>query len=163
MKFVALLCQNLAGQFDKIVNLPKVFIFSSEISFLTMKQPNTYIGAALSFEKAVIEQFILPDHPARYTDRFRNLRLATNKIQAQGIKFLLSKRYRQLSWQFLTGKMKIRKIFREWQISFLIFIFQNKKPRTKGFLLFPFEISLIIWNLLLQISLFTLWNRIMIL
>ena len=32
----------------------------------------------------MIEQFILPDHQ-RYTDRFRNLRLATNKIQAQGI------------------------------------------------------------------------------
>lgn len=76
--------KNLAEQFDKIVNLPKgVYHFSSKNVFTTYEAAK-HIGAALGFEKAVIEQLILPDHQ-RYTDRFRNLRLATNKIQAQGI------------------------------------------------------------------------------
>ena len=113
----------------------------------------------------MIEQFILPDHQ-RYTDRFRNLRLATNKIQAQGIEIsTFEERYDNCLTDFDWEKMKNQKrSFANSEISFLIFnLPKTKKPRTEKDFSFSIQgISLI--NLISSCKyLFTIVNRIMIL
>ncbi|MBM7711178.1 SDR family oxidoreductase [Enterococcus xiangfangensis] len=75
---------NLAEQFDKIVNLPNgIYHFSSQNNRSTYESAK-YLASVLGFNEATIVQYILPDYN-RYADRFRNLRLATDKIEAQGI------------------------------------------------------------------------------
>lgn len=76
--------KNLAEQFDKIIDLPRgIYHFSSQNALSTYDAAKQ-VATALGFDDLLIDQYILPDQK-RYADRFRNLRLATNKIEAHGI------------------------------------------------------------------------------
>ncbi|MBO0452317.1 SDR family oxidoreductase [Candidatus Enterococcus murrayae] len=75
---------NLAEQFDKIIHLPKgIYHFSSQNEHSTYEAAKK-IASMLGFDDDRIDLYILPDN-SRYADRFRNLRLATNKIESHGI------------------------------------------------------------------------------
>lgn len=77
--------KNFAQQFDKILGLPKgTYHFSSNNNLSTYEFAN-FIAKELGFDNERIRQFILADKE-RYADQFRDLRLATDKIQQYGIK-----------------------------------------------------------------------------
>lgn len=77
--------KNLAEQFEKIIHLSRgIYHFSSQNDLSTYEAARL-IGKALGYNDSLINQYILPDHQ-RFADRFRDLRLSTNKIESHGIR-----------------------------------------------------------------------------
>lgn len=76
--------QNLAGQFEKIIDLPTGVYHFSNVNRLNTYEAALYIANAFGFSKDVVAKYILPNHE-RYVDRFRDYRLDNSKIKRYGI------------------------------------------------------------------------------
>ena len=78
--------QLLADQFEKIMELPVGIYHISDTNTHNTYEAAKIVAAKLGFEQEAIDTYILPNHE-RYQDRFRDYRLANDKIAAYGIHF----------------------------------------------------------------------------
>ncbi len=76
--------QHISNQFDKIIALESgVYHLSSENNLKTYEAAK-YIAREFGYSTEEIDTYLLPNHE-RYADRFRDFRLANDKIKSQGI------------------------------------------------------------------------------
>lgn len=78
--------KHLAKQFDKIVNLENGIYHCSSDNDLSTYESALYVANTLNVNQEAIEKYILPNHD-RYTDRFRDYRLDSQKLKNHGIEF----------------------------------------------------------------------------
>lgn len=78
--------RHLAENFEKITQLPTGIWHISDSNHMTTYESAVYVAKQLGASDQQIERIILPNHD-RYADRFRDYRLDSSKIKAQGIDF----------------------------------------------------------------------------
>ena len=78
--------KHVAEQFDKIIELPTGTYHCASHNELTTYESAKYVAKQLGCSDENIEKIILPNYD-RYSDRFRDYRLNSEKIQSYGIHF----------------------------------------------------------------------------
>lgn len=78
--------KHIATQFDRIIELPTGIYHCASSNEFNTYQAAKYIARTLKVKEEVIDQIILPNQD-RYSDRFRDYRLDSSKIQSYGIHF----------------------------------------------------------------------------
>lgn len=78
--------RHLADNFVKITELPTGIWHIADTNDMTTYESAVYVARQLGASEEEIARLILPNHD-RYTDRFRDYRLDSSKIKAQGIDF----------------------------------------------------------------------------
>jgi len=76
--------QNLADQFEKICDLPSGTYHFASANDLCTYECARLVARRFGYSDDDIARYILPD-TERYEDRFRDFRLCSSKIQAEGI------------------------------------------------------------------------------
>lgn len=76
--------QNLADQFEKICDLPSGTYHFASANDLCTHECARLVARRFGYSDDDIARYILPD-TERYEDRFRDFRLCSSKIQAEGI------------------------------------------------------------------------------
>ncbi|MGM9948401.1 SDR family oxidoreductase [Floccifex sp.] len=78
--------KHIATQFDRIIELPTGIYHCASSNEFNTYQAAKYIARTLNVKEEIIDQIILPNKD-RYSDRFRDYRLDSSKIQSYGIHF----------------------------------------------------------------------------
>ena len=78
--------KNLAEQFDKIAELPAGVYHVASSNDMTTYESACFVAKEMGISDENIEKYILPNKE-RYSDRFRDYRLDSTKLEEMGIKF----------------------------------------------------------------------------